>query len=146
MYTRGDIMLIDTHVHLNAKQFNDTLEDVIKRALENDVSKMIVVGYDNETNKRAIELAETYEFIYATVGFHPTDAKNVSDKDKDHLLTLLNHPKVVGIGECGLDFYWDKEHIEEQISLFKDHYPSWRVSFSIKFSISATASSKYSPS
>ena len=114
-------MLIDTHVHLNAKQFNDSLEDVIKRALENDVSKMIVVGYDPATNKKAIELAERYDFIYATVGFHPTDSIKVTDEDKKLLLKQLTHKKVVGIGECGLDFYWDKEHIESQIELFKWH-------------------------
>ena len=123
-------MLIDTHVHLNAKQFNDTLEEVIQRALENEVSKMIVIGYDNETNKKAIELAESYDFIYATVGFHPTEAIHITTQDKDHLITLLEHPKVVGIGECGLDFYWDKEHINTQIELFK-----WHIDQSIKFNL-----------
>ncbi len=114
-------MLIDTHVHLNAKQFNDSLQEVIERALENDVSKMIVVGYDPITNKKAIALAEQYDFIYATVGFHPTDAPKVTQKDKDLLLKQLTHKKVVGVGECGLDFYWDKEHIDTQIELFKWH-------------------------
>ena len=67
-------MLIDTHVHLNSHQFNDTVDEVINRALANDVKKMIVVGFDHQTNKRAIELAEQYDFIYATVGFHPQSA------------------------------------------------------------------------
>jgi TatD DNase family protein len=114
-------MLIDTHVHLNADQFKDDLEQVINRALEADVKKMIVVGFDPVTNKRAIELAETYDFIYATIGFHPTEAINVSEEDKTLLLQQVQHEKVVGIGECGLDFYWDKDHKEEQIELFKWH-------------------------
>lgn len=123
-------MLIDTHVHLNANQFKDNVSEVIQRALDNNVKKMIVVGFDHPTNKRAIELAEEYDFIYATVGFHPTDAKNITAKDRESLLPLLQHPKVVGIGECGLDFYWDKEHIEQQIDLFK-----WHIELSLEYKL-----------
>jgi TatD DNase family protein len=111
-------MLIDTHVHLNDKKFKDDYKEVIERALANDVKKLIVVGYDHKTNKRAIQLAEEYDFIYATVGFHPTDAKNITDQDFEQLIPLLQHPKVVGIGECGMDFYWDKEHIDQQVQVF----------------------------
>ncbi len=111
-------MLIDTHCHLNSHKFKDNVEEVINRALNNDVKMMIVVGYDHETNHRAIQLAEQYSFIYATVGFHPTEAKDIRSKDFDELIPLLSHEKVVGIGECGLDFYWDKEHIEKQIEVF----------------------------
>ena len=112
-------MLVDTHVHLNAKKFNDNLEEVIQRALDNDVETMIVIGYDKDTNQRAIELAEKYPFIYATVGFHPTDARYIKANDYELLVKQLKHPKVVGIGECGLDFYWDKKYIDEQIEVFK---------------------------
>jgi len=112
-------MLVDTHVHLNSKKFNDNLEEVIQRALNNDVETMIVIGYDKDTNSKAIELAEKYPFIYATVGFHPTDAKYIKPYDYELLVKQLKHPKVVGIGECGLDFYWDKEYINEQIEVFK---------------------------
>ena len=112
-------MLIDTHCHLNSHKFDDNLLEVINRALNNDVQTMIVVGYDHETNHRAIKLAEQYPFIYATVGFHPTEAKDITDKDFAELVSLLSHKKVVGIGECGLDFYWDKEHVEKQIQVFQ---------------------------
>ncbi len=112
-------MLIDTHCHLNTHKFKDNLEEVIKRALDNDVKVMIVVGFDHETNSKAIELLEKYPFIYASVGFHPTEAKDINDEDFEKLIPLLNHKKVVGIGECGLDFYWDKDHIEKQIVVFK---------------------------
>ena len=112
-------MLVDTHVHLNSKKFNNNLEDVIQRALNNDVETMIVIGYDKDTNKRAIELAEKYPFIYATVGFHPTDARYIKPEDYELLVKQLKHNKVVGIGECGLDFYWDKEYVDEQIEVFK---------------------------
>ena len=112
-------MLVDTHVHLNSHKFDDNLEEVIKRALDNDVKTMIVVGFDKETNAKAIKYAEKYPFIYATVGFHPTDAKDIKDSDYDLLLKQLRHKKVVGVGECGLDFYWDKDHTDKQIAVFK---------------------------
>lgn len=123
-------MLIDTHVHLNADQFKDNVQEVIQRALDNHVEKMIVVGFDRITNLRAIEIAEKYDFIYATVGYHPTEAKDITEKDKDDLIPLLNHPKVVGIGECGLDFYWDKDHNKEQIDLF-----NWHIKKSFEFDL-----------
>ncbi|MDC0558777.1 TatD family hydrolase [Candidatus Izimaplasma bacterium] len=112
-------MLVDTHVHLNAKKFKDILPEVINRALQNDVKLMIVVGFDHETNLKAIELAEKYPFIYATVGYHPTDARHIKDKDFVLLEEQLQHPKVVAVGECGLDFYWDKEHTDKQIAVFQ---------------------------
>lgn len=114
-------MLIDTHVHLNSDKLYSDLENVIKRAINNDVKQMIVVGFDHQTNKRAIEIAEKYPFIYATVGYHPTDAKEVTEKDFELLKVMLKHPKVVGIGECGLDFYWDKEFIDQQVEVFRKH-------------------------
>ena len=123
-------MLIDTHVHLNANQFKDNVDEVIKRALNNDVKKMIVVGFDFKTNLKAIELAEKYEFIYATVGFHPTDAIKFNLNDLKLLEKQLQHPKVVGVGECGLDFYWDKENIEKQIEVFR-----WQIDLSIKYDL-----------
>lgn len=112
-------MLIDTHVHLNSKQFENNVDEVIFRALENDVKMMIVVGYDHKTNRKAIELSERYPFLYATVGFHPTEAVNISEQDFTILRQQLKHEKVVGIGECGLDFYWDKDHIDQQIMIFQ---------------------------
>ena len=112
-------MLVDTHVHLNSHKFKDNVHDVIKRAVDNGVGIMIVVGYDQHTNELAIDLAERYDFLYATVGYHPTDAKNIREADFELLIEQLKHPKVVGIGECGLDFYWDKEHVEQQIKVFQ---------------------------
>lgn len=112
-------MLIDTHVHLNSDKLYQDLENVINRAIQNDVKEMIVVGFDKITNKRAIEIAEKYPFIYATVGYHPTEAKDITKEDFELLRKQLAHKKVVAVGECGLDFYWDKEHAEEQIEVLK---------------------------
>lgn len=112
-------MLIDTHCHLNADQFNDDLNQVINNALETGVKKMIVVGFDHETNKRAIELAHEFDFIYATVGFHPTEAKDITEEDFKILWENLQDERVVGIGECGLDYYWDKDHKKAQEWVFR---------------------------
>lgn len=112
-------MIIDTHCHLNMSEFNDDISDVIKRADEHDVKMMIVIGIDHPHNLRAIELAESYENIYATVGIHPTSVDD--DQDIARVKSLLDHPKVLAVGECGLDFYWRKDNKEKQIAIFKEH-------------------------
>ncbi len=112
-------MLIDTHVHLNNPKFKDNLDEVINRALQNDVKMMIVVGYDDETNDLAIKIAEQYPFIFATVGYHPTEAHKINARHYERLVSLLKHDKVVGIGECGMDLYWDKDYLTEQIEVFR---------------------------
>lgn len=99
---------IDTHVHLNADQYEEDLQQVIERALEAKVEKMVVVGFDRKTIERAMKLADDYEFIYAVIGWHPVDAIDCTDADLAWIEELATHPKVVGIGETGLDYYWDK--------------------------------------
>ena len=74
-------MLFDTHVHLNAEQFEDDLSEVIERAIEAGVERMVVVGFDRPTIEKAMELIETYDFIYASVGWHPVDAIDMTDEE-----------------------------------------------------------------
>ncbi|TDL30436.1 TatD family deoxyribonuclease [Jeotgalibacillus sp. S-D1] len=112
-------MLFDTHVHLNADQFEDDVVEVINRAKENGIEWMTVVGFDRPTIKKAMELAETYEFIYASVGWHPVDAIDMTDEDLSWIEELASHPKVVAIGETGLDYYWDKSPKAVQKEVFK---------------------------
>lgn len=112
-------MYIDSHVHLNSDVLYENLDYYIEKAHKQNVSHMIVIGFDQQTNKRAIEIAEKYPNIYATVGYHPTEAKSITTDDFDILKTYLNHDKVVAIGECGLDFHWDKDHEEEQFNVFR---------------------------
>lgn len=112
-------MFIDTHVHLNADQYEDDVEEVIERALEAGVSKMVVVGFDHKTIHKAMELVERYEFIYAVVGWHPVDAVDCTEEDLAWIESLAAHPKVVGIGEMGLDYYWDKSPKEVQQEVFR---------------------------
>ncbi|RID84499.1 TatD family deoxyribonuclease [Peribacillus asahii] len=112
-------MLFDTHVHLNAEQFEEDLTEVIKRAQEAGVANMIVVGFDRPTITKAMELVETYDFLYAAVGWHPVDAIDMTNADLEWIESLAAHPKVVAIGEMGLDYYWDKSPKEIQMEVFR---------------------------
>jgi len=107
--------IIDTHCHLNDETLFKDLDNVISRARNSGVEKMVVIGWDANSSKLAIKIAEEYEFIYAVIGFHP---ENVFDIDDDILYKTLNlykHPKVVGIGEIGLDYHWTKEPEKREI-------------------------------
>ncbi|WP_214829961.1 TatD family hydrolase [Exiguobacterium algae] len=112
-------MLIDTHTHINAEQFNEDVEATIERAREAGVSPMLVVGFDTPTIDRAIELAETYEDIYAIVGWHPVDAIDCTDSDLERIEKLMEHPKVMALGEIGLDYHWDKSPKDVQQRVFR---------------------------
>lgn len=97
-------MLIDTHCHLDFRGFNEDRDEVIKRARDVGVEKIINVGCDLQTSKNSVALAEKYEFIYTSVGFHPQEANKVDEKTFSELEKLAEHPKVVAIGECGLEY------------------------------------------
>lgn len=112
-------MFIDTHVHLNADQYDEDLQQVIERALEAKVEKMVVVGFDRKTIERAMKLADEYNFIYAVIGWHPVDAIDCTEEDLQWIEKLAEHPKVVAIGETGLDYYWDKSPKDVQQELFR---------------------------
>lgn len=112
-------MFIDTHVHLNADQYEEDLQEVIDRALEANVKKMVVIGFDRITIERAMKLVEEYSFIYAVVGWHPVDAIDCTEEDLKWIEELAAHEKVVGIGEMGLDYHWDKSPKEIQQEIFR---------------------------
>jgi TatD DNase family protein len=113
------MMLFDTHAHLNADQYNEDLDEVMERAREAGVSHIVVVGFDTITIKRAMELAEAHDFIYACVGWHPVDAIDMRDEDLLWIEELASHPKVVAIGEMGLDYHWDKSPHDVQKEVFR---------------------------
>ncbi len=112
-------MFIDTHVHLNAEQYQEDLQEVIDRALEAKVETMVVVGFDRKTIEKTMELVEQYDFIYGVVGWHPVDAIDCTEEDLHWIEELAAHPKIVGIGETGLDYYWDKSPKDVQQALFR---------------------------
>jgi len=110
-------MLIDTHAHLNFKQFNKDREEVIKRAFEGGVEKIMNIGTNLKTSKESIELAENHNNIYAAVSLHPIDVEK-ERFDENDWLGLAKHKRVVAIGETGLDFYHDSNK-ETQKEVFK---------------------------
>ena len=112
-------MFTDTHVHLNADQYEDDVDEVITRALEAGVTKMVVVGFDRKTINKAMELAERYSFVYVVVGWHPVDAIDCTEEDLAWIESLATHPRVVGIGETGLDYHWDKSPKDIQQEIFR---------------------------
>ncbi|WP_226038383.1 TatD family hydrolase [Aquibacillus saliphilus] len=112
-------MLFDTHVHLNVHQFDEDREEVMVRAKSAGVEYMVVVGFDHETIPKAIELAEAHSNIYAAVGWHPVDAIDMTEKELTWLEELSKHPKVVAIGEMGLDYHWDKSPKDVQKEVFR---------------------------
>lgn len=112
-------MFVDTHVHLNAEQYEKDLQEVIDRALEAKVETMVVVGFDRKTILRTMELIEEYHFIYGVIGWHPVDAIDCTEDDLKWIESLSAHPKIVGIGETGLDYYWDKSPKDVQQELFR---------------------------
>ncbi len=113
------MLLFDTHVHLNAEQFNEDVEEVMERAKEAGVEYMVVVGFDRPTINRALELVEKYDFLYASVGWHPVDAIDMEEEDLQWIEELASHPKVVAIGEMGLDYHWDKSPKSVQQEVFR---------------------------
>jgi TatD DNase family protein len=112
-------VLFDTHAHLNAKEFDEDRDEVIARARENGVSTIVNIGFNAETIPTCLELAERYDFIYAVVGWHPQDAKDMTDEHLEWLEELSRHPKVVGLGEMGLDYYWDTSPRDVQAEVFR---------------------------
>ena len=101
--------IIDTHCHLNDETLYKDLGNVISRAQQAGVEKMIVIGWDKASSELAVKLAEEFSFIYAAVGFHPENIFDVSKEDFLETLELSKHPKVVAIGEIGLDYHWTKD-------------------------------------
>lgn len=112
-------MLFDTHAHLNADDYKDDLEEVIKRAKDAGVSNIVVVGFDRKTIEKTMELVEKYDYIYGCIGWHPVDAIDCTEEDLRWIEYLCAHPKIVAFGEIGLDYHWDKSPRDIQQRLFR---------------------------
>lgn len=112
-------MLFDTHTHLNDEAFSADRDEVMQRALDEGVSLLVNVGFNRQTIPQTLELAEKYDFVYAAVGWHPHDAKDMKEEDLAWIEELSAHKKVVAIGEMGLDYYWDNSPREVQKEVFR---------------------------
>ena len=120
-------MIIDTHAHIDVSDFDEDREAVIERARENGVQYMVNIGCDIESSYRSMELAEQHDFIYATSGIHPHDVKSINGDTYAHLRQVLLHPKVIALGEIGLDFFKNyspqdvqRTHFRNQIQLARE--------------------------
>lgn len=103
---RNDRMLIDTHAHLDFPEFSADLPDVLQRARAAGVERIITIGCDVASSRRAIELAERHDGIYAVVGIHPNAAHEAGAGWLEEIRAMAAHPRVVALGECGLDWHW----------------------------------------
>lgn len=111
--------MIDTHSHLFADEFKDDIDECIGRCKALNVNKIILVGFSHETNNKAIEYANKYDIFYPTCGLHPSEATNNYLKDFELFKEFIKDKKIYAIGECGLDYHWDKTYINEQKELFR---------------------------
>lgn len=112
---------IDTHCHLDADAFDREVDEVVQRAIDAGVKHLITIGITLETSRNAVSLAERFPNVSAVVGVQPNYASEMKAGDWEEILELVKHPQVVGIGETGLDRYWDYAPIETQAELFDRH-------------------------
>ena len=123
-------MAIDTHAHIFDEAFNEDRDEVIKRIVEANINKIVIVGFSKKTNVLALELAKKHDFIYSTAGYHPSEANEINEADIEELESFINDNKVYAIGECGLDYYWVKDNIDKQKWLFNE-----QIKLAIKYDL-----------
>ena len=107
-------MIFDTHCHLNSEELLPRIEEILESARKVGVDKFLIIGWNKESSLKAIELAHQYEGLYAAIGFHPTDIDGVSDEDYNEVMSHVDDPKVVAIGEIGLDYHWVKDPAQRE--------------------------------
>jgi TatD DNase family protein len=112
--------LIDSHAHLDFPQFDDDRDAVIARAQEAGLTAIVNIGTNLASSRASVALAEEHDFIYASVGIHPHDAETADQEAINELRGLADHPKVVAIGEIGLDYYRDYSPRPAQRQAFRD--------------------------
>lgn len=114
-------MLIDTHTHIYHQRFDEDREAVIERAREAGVAYLFLSAIDVPSIHRALELCERYEGVYAMAALHPSETKEATEADFEAVVSLCDHPRVVAVGESGLDYYWDRSFDERQHDFFRRH-------------------------
>lgn len=112
-------MLIDTHAHIDMEDFEADFSQMLARATENGVKKIIIPAVEPSTFERVIKTAEKSPDLYAATGVHPEDARNFDENALALMEEMVKHPKVVAVGEIGLDYYWDKSYNDVQKRFFE---------------------------
>jgi TatD DNase family protein len=113
--------LIDTHCHLTFEQLAGIVDSVLQRSIDAGVTSWITVGTDPNENKKALSLSDKYKNLYAALGIHPHEAKKTNEADLKELQQQAKNPKVVAIGETGLDYHYNFSPPADQARLFKAH-------------------------
>jgi len=119
-------MLVDSHVNLHGEKFEDDLDEVVARAQSADVQTMVNICCNIKDFDKVVTVAETYDNMWATIGTHPHDAKDNPDITADYLIEKSAHPKVIGIGETGLDFHYNYSPKADQLVNFQAHIEAAR--------------------
>lgn len=112
-------MLVDTHTHIDLENFEDHLEEVLSTAKEYNVQKVVIPGVEPSGFDRIFALCNQYSEIFGAVGVHPEEVEKYSSDTDDLIKDFLKKPKIVAVGEIGLDYYWDKSKINEQKEIFE---------------------------
>ncbi len=113
--------LFDTHAHLDDEQFDDIRDAVVERAVADGVGTVIAVGTTASASKKCVEIAARYENVFCSVGIQPNYCAQAASDDWDQIVQLATEPKVAGLGETGLDRYWDYTPLEVQRDYFDRH-------------------------
>ena len=113
-------MWIDSHAHLNDETFQDDYQKVIDTAIANQVTAIIVPGFDLASSELAVELAAKEPMLWAAVGIHPHDAKTWDKKMAERLAIMIQEPRTLAVGEIGLDYHYNHSSKEEQLRAFKE--------------------------
>ncbi len=113
--------LIDTHAHLDEEAFEPDRDEVVRRAHDAGVTAIFTIGLSLSTSRAGVELAEKYPGVYAVVGIQPNYVHEAGDGDWEAIQALADHPRVVAIGETGLDRYWDYAPFDLQVVHFQQH-------------------------
>ena len=121
------LSLVDSHCHLDFDDFGDELDEVVARARSAGIVRMLTICTRPEQRAEVLAIAERYDDVYCAVGVHPHEAQHHTDLTVDGLIRLADHPKVVGIGETGLDFHYDHSPREAQAAVFRTHIRAART-------------------
>jgi TatD DNase family protein len=113
--------LIDTHLHLDMLAEKTDVEALLQRAKANQIVQMISIGCGLESSQKALAYAEAHDAVFATTGIHPHQASKVDDDEWSAMQELLSHPKMVGVGETGLDYFYNYSTPEDQQRRFREN-------------------------
>lgn len=110
--------MIDTHAHIDMNSYKNKIDKVLLSAKEHGVNQVIIPGVSSDGFGGIIELVDNYDELYGAVGVHPEDLESFNEDTPQKMFELLKHPKIVAVGEIGLDYYWDKSNVDLQKKVF----------------------------